>query len=246
MQALPLIQVSDLQFGFFTRTNGIHTFKEMLHNLGSKKPFQKKQVLKGVSFQVEKGCCYAIMGRNGCGKSTLLRIISGIIQPDGGEVQVNGRVSPLLALGVGLEPELSGIDNIQLSCLLTGIPPASLNTAIESVKEFSELSEQDLKMQIKRYSSGMIARLAFSIALAEEPEILIIDEILAVGDEGFQHKCYNRILELKQKGTTILFVSHATGDIERICDKGILLEQGKIIFEGNIQELVHQYHQLFT
>jgi lipopolysaccharide transport system ATP-binding protein len=130
--------------------------------------------------------------------------------------------------------------------LLTGIPTSALNKTILAVKDFSELSDSDLKMQIKRYSSGMMARLAFSIALAEEAEILIIDEILAVGDEGFQNKCYNRILELKNKGTTILFVSHAVSDIERICDKGILLEHGEIIYQGNAGELVNHYHQLFN
>lgn len=246
MSGKHIIQIKDLQFGFFTQHNGISTFKEMLHNVGSRKPFQKREVLTGISFEVEKGSCFAIMGRNGCGKSTLLRIISGIIQADKGTLEVHGRISPLLALGVGLEPELSGIDNIRLSCLLTGIPTSSIKKTIEAVKSFSELTDQDLKMQIKRYSSGMMARLAFSIALAEEPEILIIDEILAVGDEGFQNKCYNRILELKDKGTTILFVSHATPDIEKICDRGILLEQGKIIFEGSTKELVQHYHQLFV
>ncbi len=246
MSASTIIQVQNLEFGFFSQHNGINTFKEMLHNLGSRKPFQKKQVIDGISFEVEKGSCFAIMGRNGCGKSTLLRIISGIIQPDRGKLDVQGKISPLLALGVGLEPELSGMDNIKLSCLLTGIPSSSLKSAIEAVKHFSELTDQDLKMQIKRYSSGMIARLAFSIALAEEPAILIIDEILAVGDEGFQNKCYSRILELKEKGTTILFVSHAAADIEKICDKGILIEQGKIIFEGNSKELVQRYHELFA
>jgi lipopolysaccharide transport system ATP-binding protein len=246
MSSSTIIQITDLQFGFFSQHNGINTFKEMLHNLGSRKPFQKKKVINGISLQVEKGSCFAIMGRNGCGKSTLLRIISGIIQPDGGSVEVNGKVSPLLALGVGLEPELSGLENIKLSCLLTGIPGNSLKTAIETVKNFSELTDQDLKMQIKRYSTGMIARLAFSIALAEEPEILIIDEILAVGDEGFQNKCYQRIIELKEKGTTILFVSHSPADIERICDRGILLDNGSIVFEGGPQELVQHYHRLFA
>ena len=246
MLTTEIIQVNDLHFGFYTQNNGINTFKEMLHNIGSRRPFQKKKVLKGISFSVEKGNCFAIMGRNGCGKSTLLRIISGIIEANHGSVEVKGRISPLLALGVGLEPELSGFDNIRLSCLLTGIPTSALNKTILAVKDFSELSDSDLKMQIKRYSSGMMARLAFSIALAEEAEILIIDEILAVGDEGFQNKCYNRILELKNKGTTILFVSHAVSDIERICDKGILLEHGEIIYQGNAGELVNHYHQLFN
>jgi len=246
MLTTEIIQVNDLHFGFYTQNNGINTFKEMLHNIGSRRPFQKKKVLKGISFSVEKGNCFAIMGRNGCGKSTLLRIISGIIEADHGSVEVKGRISPLLALGVGLEPELSGFDNIRLSCLLIGIPTSALNKTILAVKDFSELSDSDLKMQIKRYSSGMMARLAFSIALAEEAEILIIYEILAVGDEGFQNKCYNRILELKNKGTTILFVSHAVSDIERICDKGILLEHGEIIYQGNAGELVNHYHQLFN
>lgn len=241
-----MIHISDLHFGFFIQNNGINTFKEMLHNVGKRKPFQKKQILNGISFSIDKGSCFGIMGRNGCGKSTLLRIISGIIEHDKGTVKVRGRISPLLALGVGLEPELSGIDNIKLSCLLTGIPTSALKMTIESVKSFSELSDSDLKMQIKRYSSGMMARLAFSIALAEEPEILIIDEILSVGDEGFQNKCYSRIMELKQKGTTILFVSHSPADMERICDRGILLENGSIVYEGETNGLVQHYHQLFA
>lgn len=241
-----VIHIENLEFGFFTQHNGINTFKEFIHNLGKKKAFLKRKVIDDISFKVEPGTCFAIMGRNGCGKSTLLRIISGIISADKGVVQVNGRVSPLLALGVGLEPELSGLENIKLSCLLTGVPSSRLEETIRLVQQFSELSDGDLKMQIKRYSSGMMARLTFSIALAEEPEILIIDEILAVGDEGFQAKCYGRIMELKQKGTTILFVSHSTYDIEKICDEGILIENGKIIFQGNSSELVQHYHHLFS
>lgn len=246
MQTTPVIEIENLEFGFFTQHNGINTFKEFVQNLGKRKAFLKRKVINDISFTIPRGNCFAIMGRNGCGKSTLLRIISGIIKADKGTVKVSGKVSPLLALGVGLEPELSGMENIKLSCLLTGVPSGRLQQTIQLVQQFSELTDDDLKMQIKRYSSGMMARLAFSIALSEEPEILIIDEILAVGDEGFQVKCYHRIMELKQKGATILFVSHSTHDIEKICDAGILLDDGKIIFQGNASHLVQQYHQLFN
>lgn len=246
MNSKAVIEIRNLEFGFFTQHNGINTFKEFVQNLGKHKAFLKRKVLDDISFEVEKGSCFAIMGRNGCGKSTLLRIISGIIKADKGTAKVKGKISPLLALGVGLEPELSGLENIKLSCLLTGISKGDLKQTIQLVQQFSELSDDDLKIQIKRYSSGMMARLAFSIALAEEPEILIIDEILAVGDEGFQAKCYQRIMELKNKGTTILFVSHSTYDIEKICDEGILIDQGKIVFKGKSNELVQHYHQLFN
>lgn len=239
------ILVENISFSFVQRSHGIHTFKDAIQQLGRKKSFQQNSILDNISFEINKGECFAIMGKNGCGKSTLLRIISGIIEPKKGNVKVKGSIAPLLALGVGLEPELSGYENIRISALITGIPKKKIQQTIETVKSFSELSDDDLKMQVKRYSSGMTARLAFSIALANEADILIIDEVLAVGDEGFQNKCYQKIDELKQQGKTIILVSHSVGDVERICDRGIVLDHGKIICNDSIDKVVESYHQLF-
>lgn len=242
----PIISASDLEFSFLVQQQGVHTFKEFVHGLGKGKAFTEKKVLNGISFSVSRGECFAVLGRNGSGKSTLLRIISGIIAPDKGNLEVNGKVAPLLALGAGLEPDLSGYDNVRLSGLLLGVPRKQQADYVRAVQEFSELTEADLSMQVKRYSTGMMARLAFSIAIANQPEILIVDEVLAVGDAGFQDKCYRRIEEIRDAGSTILFVSHATGDVQRICSRGIVLDQGKVVKEGDVNEITTYYQHLFS
>lgn len=246
MEKQPIIEVNQVAFSFLIQHQGINTFKEFIHQLGKGKAFTKKSVLNTLSFSINRGDCFAILGRNGSGKSTLLRLISGIVKPDEGSVVVRGKVAPILALGVGLEPDLSGFDNIKLCGLLLGIPKSEQKTYIKEVQSFSELSDEDLKMQVKRYSTGMMARLAFSIAIANDPEILIVDEVLAVGDAGFQDKCYKRIEKIRDSGSTILFVSHMSGDVMRICNRGLVLEQGKIVCEGNVQEIVNYYQEIFA
>jgi ABC-type polysaccharide/polyol phosphate transport system ATPase subunit len=185
-----------------------------------------------------------ILGRNGCGKSTLLRAIAGIIKPKKGKITVNGTFAPILAIGAGLELELTGYENISLLLALYGTARKNTN-AVENIKDFSELSDEVLKMPVKQYSSGMVARLAFSISLANDSDILIIDEVLAVGDQGFQAKCLEKIYKIKREGKTILFVSHFPDDVARICNKAILLEQGKLIDSGNSSDVCNHYRQLF-
>lgn len=240
----PVIEARQVEFSFLVQQQGVHTLKEFLHGLGRGKAFARKQVLQDISFRIHRGECFAVLGRNGSGKSTLLRIISGIIRPDKGSMTVRGRVAPILALGVGLEPELSGLENIRLCGLLIGIPRREQEDFVEKVTAFSELTKDDLRLQVKRYSTGMTARLAFSIAIAHDPEILIVDEVLAVGDAGFQDKCYERILQIRERGSTIVFVSHALADVQRICTRGIVLEGGRIVKEGNVNEIGEFYHHL--
>ena len=209
-----------------------------------KSPFKNKVILDNISVEVRRGESLGILGRNGCGKSTLLRAIAGIIKPKKGKITVNGTFAPILAIGAGLELELTGYENISLLLALYGTARKNTN-AVENIKEFSELSDEVLKMPVKQYSSGMVARLAFSISLANDSDILIIDEVLAVGDQGFQAKCLEKIYKIKSEGKTILFVSHFPDDVARICNKAILLEQGKLIDSGNSSDVCNHYRQLF-
>jgi len=241
----PAIHIDRVSFGFRVSKIGTASLREWIQK-GFRGVFYKKLVLDHISLTIPKGCCYGILGRNGSGKSTLLRIISGIIIPDEGRVEVKGKIAPILSLGAGLEPELSGYDNIRLLCVLMGFRPREIRNAIKAIANFSGLTEEELTMQVKRYSTGMMARLSFSIAIALHPDILIIDEVLAVGDVGFQEKCYQRILEIKNSGSTIVFVSHSMTDVLQLCDKACVLENGKVIYEGDVKESCDIYSQLFT
>jgi ABC-type polysaccharide/polyol phosphate transport system ATPase subunit len=209
--------------------------------MGVKTPFEKKTVIHDLDLVVYKGECLGIMGRNGCGKSTLLRTVAGIMKPDKGSITVRGSVAPLMALGVGLEPELSGLENIKLVGTLMGLSKKELKKSLDVIVDFSELTNDEIEMQVKRYSSGMMSRLAFSIAVANTPEILIIDEALAVGDFGFRQKCAVRINEIKAGGSTIIYVSHHVDEIKNICNRAIFMENGTITYEGNVDDVCEYY-----
>ncbi|NIA03979.1 MAG: ATP-binding cassette domain-containing protein, partial [Nitrospiraceae bacterium] len=185
------------------------------------------------NLRVKKGEVVGIIGRNTSGKSTLMKIIAGIIKPDTGRVIVKGRVLPIIELGVGFNPELTGRENIYLYGSLLGIPKKRLIEQLDNIIEFSELG-RFINTKLKYYSSGMITRLAFSIAIAHEPDIILLDEILAVGDAPFQQKCIKKILDFKKAGKTILFVSHNADQIKLLCDRVILLQKGKITFDGAV------------
>lgn len=236
-----IIEAKNLNVSFYIQSYGMNSMKEFLLTLGTKKPFVKKQVLFDLTLEIEKGECFGVLGRNGSGKSTLLRVLSGIIKPDSGELLVQGKVAPLLALGVGLEAELTGYENIQLCSSLMKIPQKSIDKSIERIMDFSELTHDQLSMQVKRYSSGMLSRLGFAIAVANTPEILIVDEALAVGDLFFREKCYKRINEIKESGTTIIFVSQDPRELAKICKRGMVLDAGRIVFSGSIEEMGEKY-----
>ncbi|NNM15248.1 MAG: ATP-binding cassette domain-containing protein, partial [Bacteroidia bacterium] len=177
-----IIDIKNLNFSFLVQSYGINSVKQWLLSLGIKKLFEKKKVLHDINLQIEKGDCFGLIGKNGSGKSTLLRAVAGIIEQDSGEITVRGKVAPMLALGVGLEPELSGLENIKLLCTLIGYTKDEYEESLKNIIAFSELNEQSINMQVKRYSTGMMSRLAFSIAVANTPEVLIVDEALSVGD----------------------------------------------------------------
>jgi ABC-type polysaccharide/polyol phosphate transport system ATPase subunit len=236
-----VIEAKNLTVSFLIQRHGINNIKDFIITMGVKSPFEKKTVLNDLNLVVYKGECLGVMGRNGCGKSTLLRTIAGIMKPDSGSIMVKGAVAPLMALGVGLEPELSGLENIKLVGTLMGLTNKELKGSLDAIIDFSEFTGAEIDMQVKRYSSGMMARLAFSIAVANIPEILIIDEALAVGDLGFRQKCAKRINEIKASGSTIIYVSHHLEEIKNICTRAIFMEDGKVAVEGDVSMVCDYY-----
>lgn len=186
------------------------------------------RALDDVTFHVRPGECFGVIGRNGSGKSTTLGLIAGVLRPDVGEVRVRGRIAPLLELGAGFHPYLSGRENIQLNGVLLGLTLREVRGRMESIIEFSELGSF-IDRPLRTYSSGMIARLGFSVAVHLDPEVLLVDEVLAVGDEGFHRKCFAKMEEFRHRGVTIVYVSHNLPEIQRICDRAAMLEAGKLV-----------------
>lgn len=232
-----VIEVKNVYKSFRTRVGREHTLKGRLINKNSKMEFP---VLKGISFDVKKGEAVGLIGKNGCGKSTTLKLLTRIIYPDQGSVEVKGRVSSLLELGAGFHPDLSGYENIYLNASVFGLTRNEIDQRVEEIIRFSELGEF-IDNPIKTYSSGMYMKLAFSVAINVDADILLIDEILGVGDVSFQKKCFEKLMDIKREGTTIVIVSHSTDQIERICDRSIWIEDGVIVKEGNPKEVHSEY-----
>jgi len=199
--------------------------------------------LRGVSFEVEQGETLGIIGRNGAGKSTLLKILSRITKPTSGNAKIHGRVGSLLEVGTGFHNELTGRENIYLNGAILGMKRAEIDRRFDEIVAFSEI-EQFLDTPVKHYSSGMYMRLAFSVAAHLEPEVLIVDEVLAVGDTAFQAKCLGKMDEVSRSGRTILFVSHNLGSLAQICKAGLLLDRGNAVFHGGIREAIENYTKL--
>lgn len=211
-------------------------------------PFKKKYhrdfyALSNVSFEVRKGETVGIIGRNGSGKSTLLKIITGVLTPTNGGVMVNGTTAALLELGTGFNPELTGIDNIYFSGTIMGFSQENISNKLDAILSFADIGGF-VQQPVKTYSSGMFVRLAFALAINVEPDILIVDEALAVGDEAFQRKCYSKIQAIQERGTTILFVTHSTGTVIELCQKALLIDQGELLLEGISKLVVSKYNQL--
>ncbi len=198
--------------------------------------------LRDVSFELQRGDVLGVIGHNGAGKSTLLKILSRITKPTAGEARLHGRVGSLLEVGTGFHPELTGRENIFLNGAILGMRRHEILQKFDQIVDFAEI-ETFLDTPVKRYSSGMYVRLAFAVAAHLEPEILIVDEVLAVGDLSFQRKCMGRMREVGRSGTTILFVSHNMAAIEALCTRGILLDHGRVALDGGVRELVQEYHR---
>ena len=206
----------------------------------SRNRYEDRWVLNGISFNVKKGEAVGLIGHNGCGKSTTLKLLTRIMYPTEGSIELSGRVSSLIELGAGFHPDMSGRENIYTNASIFGLSKKEIDERMDDIVEFSEM-EQFLDNPVRTYSSGMYMRLAFSVAINVNADILLIDEILAVGDINFQAKCFNKLKEIKAQGTTIVIVSHSLGQIEQICDRTIWLDGGKIKADGKPRDVHPEY-----
>src|SRR5712672_2954364 len=209
---------------------------------GRKKPGQM-WALRNVSFQVNEGEALGIVGHNGAGKTTILKILSGITTPTAGEITIRGRLVALVEVSSGFHPELTGIENVYLHGAMLGMRRSEIRRKLDSIIDFSGVGRY-IEVPVKRYSSGMFVRLGFSIAAHLDPDILLLDEVLAVGDAAFQAKCLDRISELRKSGRTLVFISHALAAVYRLCDRALLLSHGSILADGPPREVIDQYQQV--
>jgi len=201
--------------------------------------------LSHINFEIKKGESLGILGRNGSGKSTLLKLIAGVTKPSDGRITVNGRVAPLIELGAGFHPELTGRENVYLNGSILGIKRKTMNNLYHKIVDFAELNNF-MDQPVKFYSSGMYMRLAFSVAVAEKPDILLVDEILAVGDVRFQEKCLIRVKEFQKAGSTLVLVTHSPSQIQTYCQKVLVLDAGKQFYFGKTQEGIEKYQELLA
>ncbi|MCW2886822.1 MAG: type transport system ATP-binding protein [Streptosporangiaceae bacterium] len=215
-----------------------HSIKEMTVRAARRQSLSERFVaLEQISATIEEGSSVGLMGLNGSGKSTLLKLISGVMQPDRGSVRVRGRVAGLIEVGAGLHPDLTGRENIFLNAAILGMSKAETRAKFDAIIDFAEI-DQFLDTQVKFYSSGMFMRLGFSVAVHTEPDIFLVDEVLAVGDVPFQKKCLKRIRRLRAEGRTLVIVAHDLGTLERVCDRGIVLRKGRAVFDGHVEAAV--------
>ena len=237
---VPPIVVKDVSKTFRVPEERTHTLKERaLHPL-RRSGQEAFTALRDISFEIEQGEFFGIVGRNGSGKSTLLKCLAGIYAVDSGRIWCRGRMSPFIELGVGFNPDLAALDNVVMNGIMLGLTPKEARARYEQVIDFAELAEfQDLKL--KNYSSGMHVRLAFSVAIQVDADILLIDEVLAVGDAAFQQKCFEVFNRLRDEGRTIVFVTHDMGSVNRFCHRALLLERGDLVAIGKPQEVADHY-----
>jgi len=237
------IEVKNIHKEFILRQNKSTTLKQAMVNIVKKNHKTIYKVLDGISFNVNEGDFFGIIGRNGSGKSTLLKLIAGVYEPTAGNIYVYGGLTPFIELGVGFNPELSGRDNVYLNGALLGFTRKQMAAMYDEIVAFAEI-EPFMDQKLKNYSSGMQVRLAFSIAIKAENDILMFDEVLAVGDANFQEKCIKQFEKLKREGKTIVLVTHSMGTIKQFCNKVLLLNAGKVDFVGDSQNAINRYNKL--
>lgn len=239
-----VIQVQNLSKVYKLYDKPMDRLKESL-GLTRQKKYVEHYALNNVSFDVHRGETVGIIGTNGSGKSTILKIITGVLNPTAGHVQVNGRISALLELGAGFNGEYTGIENVYLNGTMIGFSREEIDAKLQDILDFADIGEF-INQPVKTYSSGMFVRLAFAVAINIDPEILIVDEALSVGDVFFQSKCYRKFEEFKEKGKTILFVSHDLSSIGKYCDRVVLLNQGEKLAEGDAKEMVNLFRRVMV
>lgn len=235
------VDVQNASMHFNMASENINSLREYLTKLSKKQLFYKDFIaVNNLSFQVKKGEIFGIVGTNGSGKSTLLKMIAGVLTPTTGKIITNGKIAPLIELGAGFDAELTGRENIYLNGAILGYSEAFIDEHYEEIIEFAEIGEF-IDMPLKNYSSGMVSRIAFAIATAVKPDILIADEILSVGDFRFQEKCMKRIRNLMKEGATILLVSHSVEQIRSICNRALWIEKGQLKIVGSADEVCDAY-----
>ncbi|MBR3144222.1 ABC transporter ATP-binding protein [Candidatus Saccharibacteria bacterium] len=240
------ISVKNLHKSFKLPTEQSFGLKQAIFNrLRGVKGYKEQKVLKGLNFEIKKGEFIGIVGRNGSGKSTLLKILAGVYYPEKGEIIINGNLVPFIELGVGFNPELTGRENVFMNGALLGFSNSEMEAMYDDIWEFAELKPfQDQKL--KNYSSGMQVRLAFSIAIRARGDILLLDEVLAVGDAAFQQKCNNYFESLRSKGQTVILVTHSMENVRKFCTRAILIDDGKIKLDDKPNTVADAYNKLFT
>ena len=240
-----VIQVKNATVRFNIASEKVDNMKEyFIKMIKGQLRFKEFLALKDINFEIKRGESWGIVGSNGAGKSTLLKLICGVIAPDNGYIITKGSISPMLELGAGFDSQLTAVENIYIQGALLGHSKKFMKEHFKEIVEFSELHDF-LEMPIKNYSSGMQARLAFAIATVVKPEILIVDEVLAVGDEAFQRKCINRMHEIIKEAATLLFVSHNNATVKQLCEKAIWLRKGEIVMSGNSTEVCDAYSKYY-
>ena len=242
MESKNAIEIRNLSKMYKLYNRPLDRLKDSL-GLSRKKLYKEHYALKDVSFDIGEGECVGIIGTNGSGKSTILKIITGVLAPTAGTITVNGRISALLELGAGFDSQYTRRENIFLYGAMLGYSKKFLESKFDEIVEFSELKEF-IDVPIKNYSSGMKARLGFSIATLVSPDILILDEVLSVGDAKFRKKSEKKVLSMFDKGVTVLFVSHSLEQVQRLCNKAMILEKGKLIAYGDIDEISAKYTEM--
>lgn len=236
----PAVEVVDVHKSFRLYDERNQSLKAAIMR-GRRARFQEFEALRGVSLEIDAGATYALIGHNGSGKSTLLKCLARIIEPDRGEVRVHGRLSALLELGAGFHPELSGRENVYLNASILGMSKRDIDGRFDSIVDFAGLPDGFIDSPVKNYSSGMYVRLGFAVAISIEPDVLLVDEVLAVGDESFQQKCAERFADLRDAGTTIVLVTHSMASVRSMCDRVAWLDHGVLKQEGPAGQVVDAY-----
>lgn len=234
------IKVEHVDKSFTVYYDRANTLKERLLFMSRNKKREKRQILKDINLEIKKGETVALIGVNGSGKSTLLKLMTKIIFPNKGSIETNGKLTSLLELGAGFHPDFSGRENIYFNASIFGLTRKEIENRMDQIIEFSELGEL-IDNPVRTYSSGQYMRLAFSVAINVNAEILLIDEILSVGDQHFQEKCFTKMKELKNEGKTMIFVTHSMESVKKLCDRTIWLYEGRIKMDGNTDKVVDEY-----